>query len=103
MTMPLVRSPESVRDVEAIVEWYLEQKVPHVGVRFGRAVDDTLELLVMFPEMGSPYESGDESLRGVRFEIVRGFRNHVIFYRLTEAGLYVMRVFQGHQDIDSLI
>ena len=85
------------------MNWYIEQKTPNVGIRFSRAVDEALELLSLFPEIGSPYDSEDEAHQGVRFEVVRGFRNHVIFYRLTEAGLYVMRVFHGHQDVVNLL
>jgi plasmid stabilization system protein ParE len=103
MTTPLIRSPESARDVENIVNWYIGQKSPHVGVRFAQAVDETLEFLAMFPEIGSPYESSTDTHKGVRIEIVHGFPRHVILYRLTKPGLYVMRVFHGHQDIENIL
>ena len=103
MNPPLIRSPQALRDVENIVQWYIEQKVPHVALRFGRAIDETLDLLATFPEIGSPYESDVPAHQGIRFEIVRGFPKHVIFYRITDAGLYIMRVIHGHRDIEKLL
>src|SRR5437763_12855400 len=103
MTVPLIRSPEFDHDIEGVVGWYIEQKVPYVALRFGRAIDETLALLAQFPEIGSPYETDDVLLQGVRSEIVRGFRNHVLFYRLTDAGLHAMRVFHGRRHIEELL
>lgn len=103
MSVPLIQSPQSIRDVENIVRWFIEQKSPEVGVRFAHAIGETLEFLTMFPEIGSPYESSKPRHQGTRFELVRGFPNHLIFYRMTVQGLLVLRVLHGHQDIENVL
>jgi toxin ParE1/3/4 len=60
----------------------------------------TLNFLATFPDSGSPWESGKAELQGVRFQNVRGFRNHLIFYRVTEVGVYIMRVIHASRNIE---
>jgi toxin ParE1/3/4 len=100
MTAALIRSPESIRDVENVVRYFMDQKTPATAIKFGKAVMKTLNFLARFPEIGSPWESSKGRLEGVRFQNVRGFRKHLIFYRLTEVGLHVMRVFHAGQNIE---
>ena len=59
------------------------------ALKFARAVTKTLELLALFPEMGAIWESKNPRLQGVRFQNVHRFRNYLIFYRITDPGLYV--------------
>jgi toxin ParE1/3/4 len=53
------------------------------------------------PGLGSRYESDDARLAGVRVASVRGFRNHLVFYREFDKGIEVLHVLHGARDIDS--
>ena len=100
MSVALLRSPQAVRDVENIVQYFIDQKTPATAIRFGEAVMRTLDFLAEYPHIGSPWESSNARLEGVRFQNVLGFKNHLIFYRSTGAALYVMRVFHARQNIE---
>ena len=103
MSATVIRSDDSIRDVENIARYYLEQKTPATALKFARAVTKTLDVLAVFPEMGAAWESKKTRLQGVRFQNVRGFRNYLIFYRMTEPGLYVERIVDGQRDLEQTL
>jgi plasmid stabilization system protein ParE len=103
MSVDAIRSDDSIRDVENIARYYMEQETPATALKFARAVEKTLSLLAMFPEMGSPWESNEPRLQGVRFQNVSRFRNYLIFYRMTEPGLYVERIVDGRRDLERIL
>lgn len=103
MSIMLLRSPESIRDVESIVQHFIDENTPATAIRFGTAVMKTLEFLAAFPEIGAPWESKRARIQGVRFQNVRGFKNYLIFYRVTEPGLFVVRVIDGRRDFEKLL
>jgi len=49
VSVALIRSPESVRDVENIVQYFIDQKTPATAIKFGKAVMKTLDFLATFP------------------------------------------------------
>jgi plasmid stabilization system protein ParE len=103
MSVPLIRSPESLRDVASIVQYMIDDDRPKAAVKFGKAVMKTLNFLAEFPEIGSPWEANTPRLQGVRFQNVRGFRHYLIFYCVIEAGLYVMRVIDGRRNLERIL
>jgi plasmid stabilization system protein ParE len=38
MTVPVTRSPEAVRDVENIVQYFIEQNTPATAIKFAKSV-----------------------------------------------------------------
>ena len=103
MSVDIIRSDDSIRDVEAIARYYVDQKTPATALKFARAVTKTLDILALFPEMGPAWKSKKSRLQGVRFQNVRGFRNYLIFYRMTETRLYVARIVDGRRDLEQIL
>jgi plasmid stabilization system protein ParE len=52
------------------------------------------------PELGSPWESNVPTLQGLRFRIPRRFKNHVVFYRVTDDCIDIVRVLHGSRDLE---
>ncbi len=103
MSVAVFRSTESICDIENIARYFLDQKTQATALKFARGVTKTLDILALFPEMGAPWESERTRLQGVRFQNVRGFKNYLIFYRLTEPGLYVERIVDGRRDLEQIL
>ena len=103
MSLALLRSPESIRDVEAVVQYFIGENTPATAIRFGKAVMKTLDFLAAFPEIGAPWEAKNLPVEGVRFQNVRGFKNYLIFYRVTEQGLYIERVIDGRKNLEKAL
>ena len=68
MSMALTRSPEYLRDIVGILQYFIDKNTPASALKFGKRVETTLELLALFPEMGSPWASKNTALHGVRFQ-----------------------------------
>jgi toxin ParE1/3/4 len=70
--------------------------------RFVDAVEQTAADLAGMPGMGSPCEFTDPRLAGLRRWPVKGFRNHLIFYRPTPDGIEILHVLHGATDFEAL-
>ena len=103
MSVALMRSPDSIRDVAGILRYFIDKNTPATALKFGKRVERTLELLALFPEMGSLWDSKKTGMQGMRFQSVQGFRKYLIFYRMTEPGLYVERIVGGRRDLEQLL
>jgi toxin ParE1/3/4 len=96
------KSPAARRDLLEHFVYLARFNVP-VARRFLRAADRTLERIANMPEAGSPWESTDPALAGVRYWPVRGFRHYVIFYRAELRGIDVIRVLHAAQDVEQIL
>jgi toxin ParE1/3/4 len=103
MSVALTRSPEYLRDIVGILQYFIDKYSPATALKFGKCVEKTLDLLALFPEMGSLWESKNSALHGVRFQKVHGFRSYLIFYRMTEQGLYLERIIDGRRDLEQIL
>jgi toxin ParE1/3/4 len=68
--------------------------------RFLRAVNDDVKKLADMPGMGAPREFRSRKLRGIRSWPVTGFLNWLVFYRIVESDLQLLRVIHGARDIE---
>jgi toxin ParE1/3/4 len=93
---PVIRTDNAERDLTQILE-YLDGHSPKAADEFAKAIDDRCELLQEFPEMGRPRE---ELAPGLRCEPVKG---HVLFYRVTESAIEVLRILHSSRDIHTII
>jgi toxin ParE1/3/4 len=103
MSVALTRSPEYLRDMVGILQYFIDKNTPATALKFANRVEKTLERLALFPDMGSPWESNNTGLRGVRFQKVQGFRNYLIFYRITDLGLHLERIIEGRRDLEKIL
>jgi toxin ParE1/3/4 len=90
-------------DLDRIFAYFVEQKEPDVAARFNEAFEETLAFIAEFPELGIPHDSEKKRLAGVRIKPIHGFEKYLAFYRVAADGVYVLRIFHGHQDIENLL
>ena len=68
-------------------------------IRFLVVVEGALSKLSEMPLIGSPYETHDDALSGLRKWPVLGFSNYLIFYIPFEEGIRVVRILHGARDL----
>ncbi len=95
------RRPRAIYAIIEIAE-YLGQDSPAASERFMDATEGTFTQLESMPGLGHLYESSDKRLKGVRVCSVKGFPNHLIFYRPNEQGIEVLHVIHGARDIPAV-
>ncbi|MBE9017342.1 type II toxin-antitoxin system RelE/ParE family toxin [Chroococcidiopsis sp. CCALA 051] len=83
------------RDLMEISDYFYSRNI-EAGERFFQKFTRKCEQLVAFPNLGRSYASIQPGLRGVSLE------NYVIFYKVTENGIEIMRVVSGRRDLQSL-
>ena len=54
------------------------------------------------PEMGRLREFSNARLRGLRSWRIRGFEHWLVFYRVTDEAVEVVRVLHGARDLEGL-
>ena len=81
---------------------YLSERDLDVSKRFNRAVDRTLEYLLESPESGERRDYSNPEYANMRVWQVSGFRNYLIFYRVNDTDITVVRVIHGARDYDTM-
>jgi len=70
-----------------------------VALRFIEAVDAAFRRLADTPEIGRLREFRNQRLAGLRSWPVPGFEKHLIFYRVDEESVEIVRVVHGARDL----
>ena len=90
----LLRRPEVFCDLQAISARFARGS-PERALRFLQAVEDTLEFLRENPTLGGVIPDEQLSSLGFRIWRVKGFRDVLIFYRLLDSNLEIVRIIPG--------
>lgn len=81
---------------------YLQQRSEQLANRFLDAAEETLQQLAAMPGLAGRWDSTHPTLANMRVWQVKGFKNHLIFYREIPDGIEVIRVLHGSQDIEAV-
>ena len=94
-------SPEADLELDGIFEQLLITAGEREAVRFGVALDQAVELLRRFPQLGRTVTA---SLSGLRWLTVnKPFDKWMFFYTASETEVRIVRVLHGAQDSPNLL
>ena len=82
-------------DLNEIADYFAENNL-EAGERFFRAFNHKCQQLVAFPNSGKSYAEIRSNLRGISLE------GYVIFYRVLDEGIEILRVVSGRRNFPSL-
>jgi plasmid stabilization system protein ParE len=103
MAVPVSRHPDVREDILGIAD-YIGQHSIDAAIRFPLAVETTIRDLADMPGMGSLKFYPHPSLDGVRSARVRGFRNHLVLYRIEQdRSIFIMAVLHGARLIPGIL
>lgn len=86
---------EAIQDLDDIVT-YLSSFSLNAGNRFLDAFEQKCETLARLPRIGKIYYNLQPDLRGLTID------NHIIFYRIVEDNIEVIRVVSGRRDLEKI-
>jgi toxin ParE1/3/4 len=89
-------SPEAEQDLLAIWIHVAREASPDVADEQLRSVDRACEVLAEWPHSG---RARDELFRGVRSIVVDPY---VVFYRVGNSAIEIIRVLHGRRDVDAI-
>jgi toxin ParE1/3/4 len=93
--MNFILAPSTIRDLDRLSQYFLETNV-EAGERLFKTLDRQFYNLTQFPNLGKLYPHLDPNIRGLLVE------KYIIFYRVTEIQVEIVRVVDGRQDLTKL-
>jgi len=101
--MEVVRASSSWRDVKSTIDYFDDVHADDVALRFLDALDQTIDFIREFPDLGNPWESTKPRHAGLRFRLVKGFESYVLIYRRDDQQIIILRALYGSRNIDELL
>lgn len=96
------KRPLVIRDLIELATYIAEDNLD-ASDRFLAAAEETFKQLAKMPGMGKLSQFSNLNLADVRQQAVKGFRNHLIFYRPTTSGVEILRVIHGARDLEAIL
>jgi toxin ParE1/3/4 len=87
--------PDAIRDLEEISTYYAVHNI-EAGEKFIDEFEARCRYLVSFPNIGKSYRLIRSDLRGISLS------GYIIFYRVTERVVEILRVVSGSRDLEAL-
>ena len=104
MNLRYALHPKADRDIDEIADELVDRGNLDLGLRFLTLAYEAFDLISSQPEMGWSSRLKNKKLADVRvFRIKAPFEKYLIFYRRVAAGIEILRVLHGAQDIDQYL
>jgi len=101
MSRKVTRKPDVRIDLIELAD-YISQDSLDAALQFLEAAEKTFDFLATHCEVGQLCNFHSQETDGVRVWRVDGFKNHLIFYRVVEDGIDVVRVLHGARDMEAI-
>ena len=92
---PLRILPRADKDVDEAADYYADEGGLDLVLRFLYAIEETLLFLRENPHVGARTDFGKQKLEGLRRWRVTDFESYLVFHRLADGTLEIVRVLHG--------
>ena len=99
----LVLSDAAAADILEQADWYVAQSGEALAKRWENAVTAAVLRVVSRRAAGTPCRFQSPELRGVRRTTISGFPKHLLFYRVEEGAIQILRIVHGARDLERLL
>ncbi len=103
MSRRLVMRPQAVRDLDEQIAYFVVNASKAVAIRFAHMANETIEMIMEMPELGAPWESDAAKLQGLRYRMMKRFKRHVVFYRVTDEAIEIDRILRGSRNLEQYL
>jgi toxin ParE1/3/4 len=98
-SLPVEKSLRAELDIGSHFQ-YIASDNERAACRFLDEVEDALKLIGRVPGIGTAWRSNQTELRGLRYVgVSHRFRNYLIFFRLLNDRVQIVRVLHGMRDL----
>lgn len=101
VTNRITALPEALRDAEEIFGYLAKQSIK-TARRFNEAIADTIDSIAADPHLGIRWNARNARLTDLRWRKVESFSSYLIFYRMVEDRLEIVRILHGSRDLARL-
>jgi toxin ParE1/3/4 len=103
MNYQLVVKDRATQDLRQQANYILVNGNADVAVKFLGAVEVTFAKLAKTPGMGKVTQLVVSRLGEIRQWRIKGFKDYLIFYRIQDATVEILRVFHGARDLADVL
>ena len=96
------KRPQVIRDLIELATYIAEDNMD-ASDRFLVAAEETFKQLAQTPKMGKRGQFAHPNLIDVRQQAIKGSRRYLIFYRLIDSEVEILRVIHGTRDIEDIL
>ncbi len=96
------KRPQVIRDLIEVATYIAADNLD-ASDRFLMAAESTFQKLAKAPKMGKPCQFSNPRLAGIRQQAIKGFRRFLIFYRIADDKVEILRVIHGARDLESIL
>lgn len=100
MKSRILRRDTAIRDLDEQAT-YIQRDSPEAAIRFLSSAESSFQLLAKSPELGERQTFTRPELAELRVWQVKGFENHLIFYRHIDGVVEVVRVLHASRDAEA--
>jgi toxin ParE1/3/4 len=101
MTWRLALKPQADRDLDNHFEYIAKDNL-EAAIRFYEAAFRAFDVLLTNPHIGLACDFENPQLKDIRIWIVKGFEKYLIFYRVTDELVEIIRMLHAARDIDGI-
>lgn len=102
MSLSIQISPRASQDFDEIYT-YISQANPDAALQFFDAARETFTQIANNPSLGGIYQPHNQNLVGLRKWGIKGFKKYLIFYKIEENVLTIVRIVHGSRDFPTLL
>ena len=102
MKRRVVRTPQAEREIMQIAYYFADEASYDVSDRFLRAVDKATRQIVNMPGVGALRDYDNPELIGMRMLPLPKFLKYLLFYRLADEDIEILRVLHGARDLQAI-
>ncbi|MCC5636397.1 type II toxin-antitoxin system RelE/ParE family toxin [Nostoc sp. CHAB 5844] len=95
------KRPQVIRDLIDLAT-YIAQDNLDISDRFLTVAEATFQQLAKTPAIGKQCQFVHPNLADIRRISIKGFKKYLIFYRINESEVDILRVIHGARDIESI-
>lgn len=96
------KRPQVIRDLIELATYIAEDNLD-ASDRFLAAAEETFKQLGNMPGMGKPCEFSNPNLAEVRQQPIKKFRKYLVFYRISDIGVEIIRVIHSARDVEAIL
>lgn len=98
----VVKRPIVIRDLITLATYIADNNMD-ISDNFLVAAETTFQQLGNFPQLGKSCQFNHPELAGIRQKAIKGFNNYLVFYRLIQDGVEIIRIIHGTRDIQTIL
>ncbi|PSF35517.1 type II toxin-antitoxin system RelE/ParE family toxin [Aphanothece hegewaldii CCALA 016] len=96
------KRPQVIQDLIELATYIATDNLD-ASERFLTAAEETFQQISKLPQMGKQCQLSNPELAEIRQQAIKGFKNHLVFYRVLNSDIEIIRVLHGARDLEAIL